>query len=185
MSKSKRAKQKRAAGKSPAAMSGESATAVVDDPRSSASTQEVKPLVAPAWKLRLQAIGLRVGVYALYILGIYWIVAAWFSSWGETLWGCAGLTALGVGLLFAAMNVNTVDYSREELLRAAGKHNVREGALWCVGGIVLTRIGYLGYLPATDGGRYVVFTGAIMFGFLQLLQGYVQLQLAKRSKSPK
>ena len=42
------------------------------------------------------------------------------------------------------------------------------GALWCVGGIVVTAVTYQ---VASGGGTYVVAWGAILFGAIQALRG--------------
>jgi hypothetical protein len=50
------------------------------------------------------------------------------------------------------------------------------GALWTIGGIVVTVITYN---AASGGGSYVVAWGAILFGFIQLIQGIYQYFTAK------
>lgn len=42
------------------------------------------------------------------------------------------------------------------------------GALWCIGGIVITVVTYS---AASGGGTYVVAWGAIIFGFIQFVKG--------------
>ena len=46
------------------------------------------------------------------------------------------------------------------------------GALWCIGGIVVTAVTYSTAL--VRGGTYYLFWGAILFGFLQFFQGLFQ-----------
>jgi hypothetical protein len=54
----------------------------------------------------------------------------------------------------------------------AGKKNMLYGALWCVGGIVVTAATYS---AASDGGgTYVVAWGAIIFGAIQFFRGLAQ-----------
>lgn len=57
--------------------------------------------------------------------------------------------------------------SPEELLREA-RRDIRNGLLWCVGGIAFT---LLSYRLAAAGGRYTIATGAIVWGLLQALRG--------------
>jgi hypothetical protein len=45
------------------------------------------------------------------------------------------------------------------------------GALWCIGGLVVTVISYS---AANAGGRYVLAWGAIIFGAFQFLRGLFQ-----------
>lgn len=44
------------------------------------------------------------------------------------------------------------------------------GALWCIGGIVVTIVTYN---AASGGGTYVIAWGAILFGGIQLLKGLI------------
>jgi hypothetical protein len=115
--------------------------------------------------------------YFLFAFGAYWIAAAWWSSWGDSFAGCIGLTVLGVALLYASVSVHRGELTSEQLLCEAEK-NIREGAWWCLGGLVMTLVGRQ-IAMFSEGGKYIIFTGAILFGFLQLLQGYAQLRRAK------
>lgn len=56
--------------------------------------------------------------------------------------------------------------------QAAGPKNMLCGALWCIGGIVVTAATYS--VASETGGRYIVAWGAILFGGLQFLQGLFQ-----------
>ena len=56
--------------------------------------------------------------------------------------------------------------------RRKGFKNLGFGALWFVGGTVVT---IATYSAASGGGRYVVAWGAILFGFIQMVSGLVQL----------
>lgn len=53
---------------------------------------------------------------------------------------------------------------------AEAKKNLLAGALWCVGGLAFS---FLSYYFATAGGRYVVATGAIIWGAIQAIKGLV------------
>ena len=61
--------------------------------------------------------------------------------------------------------------ARTKALREAGKKNMLYGALWCIGGTVVT---VLTYQAAAGGGRYVVAWGAIIFGAIQFFRGMSQ-----------
>ena len=63
-----------------------------------------------------------------------------------------------------------------EKSRALGRKNMITGALWCIGGIVVTVITYN---SSSGGGTYIVAWGAILFGFVQLIQGIYQYFTAK------
>ena len=63
-----------------------------------------------------------------------------------------------------------------EKTKALARKNMISGALWCIGGIVVTVITYN---SASGGGTYVVAWGAILFGFIQLIQGIYQFFTAK------
>lgn len=60
-------------------------------------------------------------------------------------------------------------YKQEK--REAGNKNMLYGALWCVGGLLVT---ILTYSAASDGGTYVVAWGAVIFGAIQFVQGLIQ-----------
>ena len=53
---------------------------------------------------------------------------------------------------------------------AEAKKNILVGLLWCVGGLAFS---FLSYYFATAGGRYVVATGAIIWGAIQAIKGLV------------
>ena len=55
--------------------------------------------------------------------------------------------------------------------REAGNKNMLYGALWCVGGLLVT---ILTYSAASDGGTYVVAWGAVIFGAIQFFKGVFQ-----------
>src|SRR5205814_2525082 len=52
-----------------------------------------------------------------------------------------------------------------------GTRRMVTGALWCIGGIVATAIGYASASSSAGGGRYYVFYGAIIFGAIDFLRG--------------
>jgi hypothetical protein len=65
---------------------------------------------------------------------------------------------------------------RKQEIKAQGNKNMGFGALWLIGGIVITAATYS---AASGGGTYVVTYGAIVFGAIQFLQGLFQNLTAK------
>jgi hypothetical protein len=55
--------------------------------------------------------------------------------------------------------------------QASARKNMLYGALWCIGGIIVT---VTTYSAASGGGTYIVAWGAILFGGLQFLSGVYQ-----------
>ena len=69
---------------------------------------------------------------------------------------------------------NSADGNRSQKM-AEAKKNLLAGALWCVGGLAFSFISY--YLTEA-GGRYVIATGAILWGAWQAIMGlYVWLKI--------
>ena len=58
-----------------------------------------------------------------------------------------------------------------EKSKALARKNMISGALWCIGGIIVT---VTTLKAASGGGTYFIAWGAILFGFLQLVQGIYQ-----------
>lgn len=61
-----------------------------------------------------------------------------------------------------------------------GLKNVIFGALWCIGGIVVTAATYQAAANSPGGGSYVVAWGAIVFGGVQFLRGLAQMAAQKK-----
>ncbi len=59
--------------------------------------------------------------------------------------------------------------------KAAGRKNMLYGALWLIGGIVVTVVSYS---AASGGGTYLITWGAIIFGGFQFVQGLYQYMTA-------
>ncbi|GAH12104.1 unnamed protein product, partial [marine sediment metagenome] len=59
------------------------------------------------------------------------------------------------------------------LRHRAGTKNMLYGAFFFLGGLIFTGITYL---MATEGGAYVIAYGAIVFGAIQFLRGWLQSQ---------
>jgi hypothetical protein len=56
-----------------------------------------------------------------------------------------------------------------------GAQNMTYGALWCIGGTIVTVLGYQFAASSPGGGSYMIFWGAILFGGLQFLKGVGQV----------
>ena len=54
---------------------------------------------------------------------------------------------------------------------AAADKRVPYGALWCIGGILVTLFSYVSAASSPYGGTYIVAWGAIVFGALRVFQG--------------
>ena len=68
----------------------------------------------------------------------------------------------------------TFDDERRQLIvarRAAANKMMVHGALWCIGGIVVTAVTFSMASANATGGSFVVAWGAILFGFIQFLKG--------------
>jgi hypothetical protein len=52
-----------------------------------------------------------------------------------------------------------------------GGREMLVGAIWCIGGIVVTVMSYNAAASSPGGGRYVVAYGAIIYGALQFFRG--------------
>lgn len=62
--------------------------------------------------------------------------------------------------------------------RDLGIRNMLFGALWCIGGIVVTAVTYDAAASSPGGGKYIVAWGAILFGGIQCLKGFFQFLTA-------
>lgn len=66
-----------------------------------------------------------------------------------------------------------------DLLKEA-RSNIIAGLLWCAGGLAFS---FLTYFFATEGGRYIIATGAIIWGILQACKGlFTWLKIKYQSK---
>ncbi len=68
--------------------------------------------------------------------------------------------------------IANIQQQREANLKAA-KRNIAFGAVWLLGGLIVT-IGSYALAVAANGGRYVATYGLIIFGAIQLIIGLVQ-----------
>jgi hypothetical protein len=84
----------------------------------------------------------------------------------------AMLVEKGLDQPSAAAVVANLTKIRSEAFHAAGKKNMLYGALWCIGGAVVTAVTYG---AASGGGHDVVAWGAIVFGAIQFFRGLAQM----------
>jgi hypothetical protein len=69
-----------------------------------------------------------------------------------------------------------VDEEAEPASKESGQKNMLVGALWCIGGIVVTAVTYSN--ASTSGGTYFVAWGPVLFGGIQFLKGLFQVATA-------
>lgn len=77
----------------------------------------------------------------------------------------------GLDQASASIIVKNIFSFRSNAIKEAAKKNMLYGALWCIGGLVVTVISFS---AASAGGRYVLAWGAIIFGAIQFLRGLFQ-----------
>jgi hypothetical protein len=80
----------------------------------------------------------------------------------------------GCGTPFVTESADSQDSrpsSSESPERAAANLRMLYGALWCIGGIVVTSLSYTSAANSPSGGTYVVAWGAIVFGAVRFFQG--------------
>jgi len=68
----------------------------------------------------------------------------------------------------ATIVVTNLEKQIIESKKEKANKDMLHGALWCVGGIIVTAITYS---AASGGGTYIVAWGAILFGAIQFLKG--------------
>jgi hypothetical protein len=73
----------------------------------------------------------------------------------------------------AATLVGNLKQAKAKGLKGAGRKNMLYGAMWCLGGIVVTALSYQA-AANSGGGRYVLAWGAILFGGIQFVRGMIQ-----------
>ena len=81
------------------------------------------------------------------------------------------LVEKGLDRQAASTVVNRLVTLRHEAYQEAAKKNMLHGALWCIGGIIVTAVTYA---AASGGGTYIVAWGAIIFGAIQFFKGLSQ-----------
>lgn len=83
-----------------------------------------------------------------------------------------GVTQYEASYVVAQISGEDVNPEFKAQRRKEAVKNLISGALWCVGGLIVTAITYA---AAADGGTYIVAYGAIFWGGLQFLKGIGQL----------
>jgi hypothetical protein len=78
------------------------------------------------------------------------------------------LISRGMGEPTADLVTNKIFELRARARREAGGSAMLQGALWCVGGLLVTGVTFA---MASGGGIYVVAYGAVIFGAVQFLKG--------------
>jgi hypothetical protein len=66
--------------------------------------------------------------------------------------------------------VTNLDNQITKAKKETAKKDMLYGALWCVGGTIVT---FISYSSASGGGSYVITWGAILFGGIQFFRGLV------------
>src|SRR5262245_46867146 len=84
------------------------------------------------------------------------------------------LVGKGLDAESASIVVRNLRDVQTDAVRSAGKKNMIYGALWCVGGTLVTVITYASAASSPTGGSYVVAWGAIVFGAIQFFRGLSQ-----------
>jgi len=87
----------------------------------------------------------------------------WTEQWGD--WKQIKDTDFN---LEKAIYVHIEENQNNVEINEKAKKDMLFGALWCVGGIIVTAATYS---AASGGGRYVVAWGAIIFGAIQFFRG--------------
>ena len=70
--------------------------------------------------------------------------------------------------------VRNLQQAKSRIVRQSGLKNMVAGALWCVGGIVVTAVTYQMAASNGGGGTYFVAWGAVIFGAIQFFRGLAQ-----------
>jgi len=66
-------------------------------------------------------------------------------------------------------------HARTKAINSEARSNMLYGALWCVGGTVVTVLSFGAASSSPGGGSYVVAYGAIIFGAIQFFRGLSQM----------
>lgn len=71
----------------------------------------------------------------------------------------------------AKIVISNLQAQMKEAKSKAADKNMLYGALWCIGGLLVT---FLTYSAASGGGHYIVAWGAVVWGGWQFLKGVYQ-----------
>lgn len=74
--------------------------------------------------------------------------------------------------------IEEVQQQGPEALESEARRNMLYGVLWCIGGLAFS---YISYYLTEAGGRYVVATGAIVWGAIQAIKGLAAYLQVKRA----
>ena len=85
----------------------------------------------------------------------------------------SALVAKGLDQQSASIVVSNLRDAQAKAYHDAGKQDMLYGALWCIGGTVVTAVTYSA--ASSGGGTYVVAWGAIVFGAIQFFRGLSHL----------
>ena len=80
------------------------------------------------------------------------------------------LIAQGLDEESASVVVANLEQQIKQAKKERANKDMLYGALWCIGGIIVTAITYS---AASGGGTYVIAWGAILFGAIQFIKGVV------------
>lgn len=84
----------------------------------------------------------------------------------------ANLVEMGMDNESADTIINNLLAQIEGVKKERANKDMIYGALWCIGGIIVTAVTYQ---AASGGGTYVVAWGAIIFGAVQFFKGLAKL----------
>ena len=87
------------------------------------------------------------------------------------------LLSKGLPMESARTIVGELVQLKSQTMRSAGFKNMLWGAVWCIGGLVVTVVSF-GMANGNGGGRYVVAWGAVIFGGIQFVRGVYQVATA-------
>lgn len=82
------------------------------------------------------------------------------------------LVSRGIDQGTASTIVDNIEKQKKVAVSERARKDMLYGALWCVGGIIVTAATYS---AASGGGRYVIAWGAIIFGAIQFFKGVAKL----------
>ncbi|OHB66111.1 MAG: hypothetical protein A2Y76_03575 [Planctomycetes bacterium RBG_13_60_9] len=94
---------------------------------------------------------------------------------GEEEWVKIRDSAGNEGFIAGDTKINVVQ-EEPVATKGAGGKNMLFGAMWCIGGTVVTAVTYSE--ASSEGGTYIIAWGAIVFGALQFLKGVWQVLTA-------
>ena len=88
------------------------------------------------------------------------------------------LVEKGLDAQAAAVVVRNLSKAKTDAVKKMGQKHMLYGALWCIGGTLVTALTYQA-AANKGGGSYVVAWGAIVFGAIQFFRGMFQAASGK------